>query len=143
MKWYRSALCLPFSPLSTATPKAPEPSEGSNSFGSSRLRFQRAIPLVDIGEIACVGTNSFRIVGFCPVGRIAENGRRMLPGIFVSPAYGAAASLITLLLWIYYSAQILLFGAEFTQVYANTYGGRVEPMKHAVKMEITEKVVSD
>jgi membrane protein len=58
-------------------------------------------------------------------------------------AYGAAASLITLLLWIYYSAQILLFGAEFTQVYANTYGGRVEPMKHAVKMEITEKVVSD
>jgi membrane protein len=34
-------------------------------------------------------------------------------------AYGAASSLITLLLWIYYAAQILLFGAEFTQVYAN------------------------
>jgi membrane protein len=34
-------------------------------------------------------------------------------------AYGAASSLITLLLWIYYSSQILLFGAEFTQVYAN------------------------
>jgi len=33
-------------------------------------------------------------------------------------AYGAASSLITLLLWIYYSSQILLFGAEFTQVYA-------------------------
>src|SRR5439155_7809133 len=32
-------------------------------------------------------------------------------------AYGAASSLITLLLWVYYSSQILLFGAEFTQVY--------------------------
>jgi membrane protein len=50
--------------------------------------------------------------------------------------------LITLLLWIYYAAQILLFGAEFTQVYANTYGTRVEPQEHAVKVEITEKVVS-
>jgi membrane protein len=57
-------------------------------------------------------------------------------------AYGAASSLITLLLWIYYAAQILLFGAEFTQVYANTYGTRVEPMEHAVKVEITEKVIS-
>jgi membrane protein len=57
-------------------------------------------------------------------------------------AYGAASSLITLLLWIYYAAQILLFGAEFTQVYANTYGTHVEPMEHAVKVEITEKVVS-
>ena len=57
-------------------------------------------------------------------------------------AYGAASSLITLLLWIYYATQILLFGAEFTQVYANTYGTRVEPQEHAVKVEITEKVVS-
>ena len=57
-------------------------------------------------------------------------------------AYGAASSLITLLLWIYYAAQILLFGAEFTQVYANTYGTSVEPMGHAVKVEITEKVIS-
>jgi membrane protein len=57
-------------------------------------------------------------------------------------AYGAASSLITLLLWIYYAAQILLFGAEFTQVYANTYGTRVEAQEHAVKIEVTEKVVS-
>ena len=42
-------------------------------------------------------------------------------------AYGAASSLITLLLWIFYSAQILLFGAEFTKVYANIYGSHVEP----------------
>jgi membrane protein len=56
-------------------------------------------------------------------------------------AYGAASSLITLLLWIYYSAQILLFGAEFTQVYANTYGAHVEPQEHAVKVERTEREV--
>ena len=53
-------------------------------------------------------------------------------------AYGAASSLITLLLWIYYSAQILLFGAEFTQVYANTYGSQVEPEDHAVKFRRIE-----
>jgi membrane protein len=53
-------------------------------------------------------------------------------------AYGAANSLITLLLWIFYSAQILLFGAEFTKVYANTYGSHVEPEEHAVKMERKE-----
>jgi membrane protein len=58
-------------------------------------------------------------------------------------AYGAASSLITLLLWIYYAAQILLFGAEFTQVYSNTYGTRVEPQEHAVKIEITEKVLAN
>jgi membrane protein len=56
-------------------------------------------------------------------------------------AYGAASSLITLLLWIYYSAQILLFGAEFTQVYANTYGSLVEPKKHAVKIQRIEREI--
>lgn len=40
-------------------------------------------------------------------------------------AYGAAGSLILLLFWIYLSAQILLFGAEFTQTYANKYGSRL------------------
>ena len=53
-------------------------------------------------------------------------------------AYGAASSLITLLLWIFYSAQILLFGAEFTKVYANTYGSHIEPQEHAVKVERKE-----
>jgi membrane protein len=37
-------------------------------------------------------------------------------------AYGAAGSFVVLLIWIYYSSQILLFGAEFTQVYAKTRG---------------------
>ena len=40
----------------------------------------------------------------------------------VGSAYGAAGSLVILLVWIYWSAQILFLGAEFTQVYARTYG---------------------
>lgn len=40
-------------------------------------------------------------------------------------AYGAAGSLVILLLWVYYSAQILFFGAEFTQVYARTSGSKI------------------
>ena len=50
-------------------------------------------------------------------------------------AYGAASSLITLLLWVYYSSQILLFGAEFTQVYAQQAGRRVKPSEYAVRVE--------
>jgi membrane protein len=48
-------------------------------------------------------------------------------------AYGAASSLITLLLWVYYSSQILLFGAEFTQVYANMCGAAIKPDKYAIQ----------
>ena len=46
-------------------------------------------------------------------------------------AYGAVGSIVVLLLWIYYSAQVLLFGAEFTQVYARRGGKPVEPSEHA------------
>lgn len=53
-------------------------------------------------------------------------------------AYGAASSLITLLLWIYYSSQILLFGAEITQVYADHFGAKVVPDKYAVRIEQQE-----
>ena len=46
-------------------------------------------------------------------------------------AYGAAGSLVVLLVWIYYSSQILFFGAEFTKVYANSYGRHIEPASDA------------
>jgi membrane protein len=42
----------------------------------------------------------------------------------VASSYGAAGGLIVLLLWVYYSAQIFLFGAEFTKTYANAHGSR-------------------
>jgi membrane protein len=40
----------------------------------------------------------------------------------VASGYGAAGSLVVVLVWVYYSAQIFLLGAEFTWVYAKTYG---------------------
>jgi len=46
-------------------------------------------------------------------------------------SYGAAASVVLLLLWVYYTSLILFFGAEFTQVYARRVGGRVEPADNA------------
>ena len=45
---------------------------------------------------------------------------------------GAAGSLVILLVWVYYSSQILHFGAEFTQVYANRLGSRIVPSDNAV-----------
>ena len=54
-------------------------------------------------------------------------------------AYGAAGALITTLIWVYYTSQILLFGAEFTQVYANELGSHIVPVEHAVRIE--KKVV--
>jgi membrane protein len=46
-------------------------------------------------------------------------------------AYGAAGSLVVLVVWVYYSSQIVYFGAEFTQVYAKRYGARIEPAANA------------
>jgi membrane protein len=51
----------------------------------------------------------------------------------VGSSFGAAGSLVVLLLWVYYSAQILLFGAEFTQVYARTLGSLKEQEKTTEK----------
>ena len=53
-------------------------------------------------------------------------------------AYGAAGSLITMLIWVYYAAQILLFGAEFTRVYAQERGRGIRPAKHAVRVDRKE-----
>ena len=50
----------------------------------------------------------------------------------VASSYGAAGSLIVVLLWVYYSAQILFFGAEFTKVYANRFGSPVRPTDNAI-----------
>ena len=48
--------------------------------------------------------------------------------------YGAAGSIVAMLLWVYYSAMILYFGAEFTQVYAKERGGGIQPDRNAVPM---------
>lgn len=64
---------------------------------------------------------------------------RTLIGIYlgsaaIGSAYGTAGSLVVILVWVFYSAQILLFGAEFTQVYARRYGSRIRPAPIAVAL---------
>src|ERR1039457_4391012 len=49
----------------------------------------------------------------------------------VTSAYGAAGSLVIVLLWVYYSAQILFFGAKFTQLYSKRHDAHLEPMTGA------------
>jgi membrane protein len=69
---------------------------------------------------------------------------RLLIGLYlgrssVTSSYGAAGSFVVILLWIYYSSQILFFGAEFTQVFANRFGSKVEPTPNAEKVEEGER----
>jgi len=53
-------------------------------------------------------------------------------------AYGAAGSIIVILVWIYYTSAILYIGAEFTQVYAEASGSHIEPADYAVHVQQTE-----
>lgn len=72
---------------------------------------------------------------------------RYLIGLYIdfsgtASAYGAAGSLIVILVWVYYTAAILYFGAEFTRVYAEYIGARIEPADYAVYVEQQEKELS-
>jgi membrane protein len=62
---------------------------------------------------------------------------KLLIGLYIGrasygSAFGAAGSLVVILVWVYYSAQIVFLGAEFTQVYARRYGSRIVPDARAV-----------
>lgn len=68
----------------------------------------------------------------------------------VGGTYGAAGSMVVILLWVYYSSVILFLGTEFTSTYAKRYGTEIYPSEHAVRIvtqevaghhqDITEKV---
>jgi membrane protein len=69
---------------------------------------------------------------------------RLVIGLYISKSgtsstYGAAGSLIVILLWVYYTAIILYFGAEFTRAYADFYGIKIEPAEFAVHVEQKEE----
>jgi membrane protein len=74
--------------------------------------------------IGAAGTAALFVIGKFLIGLYLGNAT-------ISSSYGAAGPVIIMIIWIYYSAQILLLGAEFTQVYANQYGSRVIPEDHA------------
>ena len=57
----------------------------------------------------------------------------------IGSTYGTAGSLIVLLLWVYYSAMILYFGAEFTKFYAVEHGDEITPAKYAVTVQQVEQ----
>ncbi len=57
----------------------------------------------------------------------------------VGTTYGTAGSLVILLLWIYYSAMILYFGAEFTKAYAIKFGDDISPAEYAVTVKQVEE----
>jgi membrane protein len=52
----------------------------------------------------------------------------------VASSYGAAGSLVLLVIWVYYSSLILFAGAEFTQVYARHFGSKIQPSENAVPL---------
>lgn len=53
----------------------------------------------------------------------------------VASSYGAAGSLVVLLVWLFYSSQLVFFGAELTQVWARRHGARIRPSAWAVRVE--------
>jgi membrane protein len=72
---------------------------------------------------------------------------KFLIGIYIEKvgpgsAYGAAGSIIVILVWVYYTSAILYFGVEFTQVYSECYGGKIKPASYAVHIIQTEEEVS-
>lgn len=73
---------------------------------------------------------------------------RYLIGVYIetsntASAYGAAGSLIIILVWVYYTAAILYFGAEFTKCYAEFIGSKIEPADYAVYVEQFERERTD
>ena len=60
----------------------------------------------------------------------------------VSSTFGAAGSLAVLMIWVYYSSQILFLGAEFTQVFTKRSGERPPPDENALKVKRSKQVLS-
>jgi len=57
----------------------------------------------------------------------------------ISSAFGAASSVVIIMLWTFYSSQIMLYGAEFTKIYANRFGSKIQPGRFGVKVK-TENI---
>jgi len=105
---------------------------GLISFGFSMLLFAMIYKLLPDVHIAWRDV----WIGAAVTALLFTAGKYLL-GLYLgwsgaTSAFGAAGSLVAILLWVYYSAQIFLFGAEFTRAYANQLGSQVRPAKNAV-----------
>ncbi|MBD0255907.1 MAG: YihY/virulence factor BrkB family protein, partial [Cytophagales bacterium] len=70
---------------------------------------------------------------------------KMLIGLYLGRSnpgstYGAAGSIILILIWFSYSSLIFFLGAEFTQVYARRFGKKIQPKDFAVRVDKKERV---
>ena len=61
----------------------------------------------------------------------------------IATIYGAAGSIMIIMVWVYYSSIILYLGAEFTKVYAKLYGGKIYPNEYAIWIKTEEKQVAN
>ena len=84
-----------------------------------RLKRQHDVPgafhLKSQNTVQTTGATSLFLIGKGVIGLYLGHGS-------VASSYGVAGSVIALILWIYYSAQIFFFGAAFTRQYADTFG---------------------
>lgn len=105
---------------------------GLVSFGIVTLLFASIYKILPDAKIAWsdVGVGAIMTAVLFEIGKFAIGFYLGKTGF--GSAYGAAGSLVILLTWVFYSAQILFFGAEFTQVYARRFGKQIVPAKHAI-----------
>jgi membrane protein len=113
------------------------------SFALVTLLFAAMFKLLPDAKIAwrdvvvgAVGTAIFFVLGKLAIGYYLG---RSDPG----SAYGAAGSLAIIMIWVYYTSMIVLFGAMFTRVWAERYGRGVHPEKGAVEFAEIEKRVEE
>jgi len=104
---------------------------------ADRDRAQRRVRSITVASAA--GAGVLTLVGAAVTASLFTLGKFAL-GIYlgsagVSSAYGAAGSIVALVIWVYYSAQVLLIGAEFTELYACRYGSRITPDDKAVAVK--------
>jgi len=112
----------------------------STAVVGSPLMWQTISMLVSVAFITLMFALLFKLLPDVPVAwRDVWIGALLTAGLFtlgqhliglylgqssVASSYGAAGSLVVLLVWVYYSAQIVLFGAEFTHAFAQSYGSQ-------------------
>ena len=102
------------------------------SFVVTTLLFAMIYKILPDAKVAWrdVGVGAIATAALFSLGRFAIS--MYLGRAAPESTYGATGSLVALLLWVYYSAQILFLGAEFTQVYAKAYGSKIQPADDAV-----------